>query len=119
MIMTRPWQISFLTRKLRSIITIGWEKTGLGWFTHKLNSNLSDGRVMTNDREKEVEYLIERELKPEGITDERVVEAMYRVKREKFIPASLSDRAYGNYPLPIGENHRSHHKQSFHLLNGL
>lgn len=59
---------------------------------------------MTNDLEKKAEYLIERELKPEGITDERVIAAMYRVKREKFIPESLSDRAYGNYPLPIGEN---------------
>jgi protein-L-isoaspartate(D-aspartate) O-methyltransferase len=59
---------------------------------------------MKKDIEKEAEYLIERELKPEGITDERVVAAMYKVKREKFIPESLRDRAYGNYPLPIGEN---------------
>jgi protein-L-isoaspartate(D-aspartate) O-methyltransferase len=59
---------------------------------------------MKFDREKEVEYLIERELRPDGITDERVIEALYKVRREKFIPESLRDRAYGNYPLPIGEN---------------
>lgn len=59
---------------------------------------------MKFDREKEVKYLIERELKPEGIQDERVIQALYKVKREKFIPESLRDRAYGNYPLPIGEN---------------
>lgn len=58
---------------------------------------------MEYDREKEVEFLIERELKPDGITDERVLAALYKVKREKFIPESLRDRAYGNYPLPIGE----------------
>jgi protein-L-isoaspartate(D-aspartate) O-methyltransferase len=59
---------------------------------------------MKFDREKEVKYLIERELKPDGINDERVIQALYNVKREKFIPESLRDRAYGNYPLPIGEN---------------
>ena len=59
---------------------------------------------MKFDREKEVKYLIERELKPEGIKDERVILALYNVKREKFIPESLRNRAYGNYPLPIGEN---------------
>lgn len=59
---------------------------------------------MRFDREKEVEYLIDHELRPSGITDEHVLEVMRRVRRERFIPASLRDRAYGNYPLPIGEN---------------
>jgi protein-L-isoaspartate(D-aspartate) O-methyltransferase len=59
---------------------------------------------MKFDRDKEVTYLIEKELRPDGITDERVIQALYRVRREKFIPESLLDRAYGNYPLPIGEN---------------
>jgi protein-L-isoaspartate(D-aspartate) O-methyltransferase len=56
------------------------------------------------DLEKEVDYLIDHELRPSGITDERVLEAMRKVRREKFIPDSLRNRAYGNYPLPIGEN---------------
>ncbi|MFW6180336.1 MAG: protein-L-isoaspartate(D-aspartate) O-methyltransferase [Spirochaetota bacterium] len=56
------------------------------------------------DREKEVERLIEREMKPSGITDERVLEAVRAVPREKFLPPSLRDRAYENYPLPIGAN---------------
>jgi protein-L-isoaspartate(D-aspartate) O-methyltransferase len=60
--------------------------------------------IMKFDRDKEVTYLIEKELRPDGITDERVIQALYRVRREKFIPESLLDRAYGNYPLPIGEN---------------
>ncbi|MGQ9615495.1 MAG: protein-L-isoaspartate(D-aspartate) O-methyltransferase [Spirochaetota bacterium] len=59
---------------------------------------------MKSGRENEVDYLIEHELKPSGITDERVLEVMKKVRREQFIPASLRDRAYGNYPLPIGEN---------------
>lgn len=57
-----------------------------------------------SDREAEVQRLIERELKPSGITDERVLEALSAVPREKFLPPSLRDRAYDNYPLPIGAN---------------
>jgi protein-L-isoaspartate(D-aspartate) O-methyltransferase len=56
------------------------------------------------DWEREVDDLIEFELKPSGITDDAVLAAMKRVKRHKFIPETLRDRAYGNYPLPIGEN---------------
>ncbi len=56
------------------------------------------------DWERELNDLIEFELKPSGITDERVLSAMRKVKRHKFIPETLRDRAYGNYPLPIGEN---------------
>jgi len=56
------------------------------------------------DREKEVNYLIDYELKPAGIIDEKVLNAIRKVRREKFIPESLRNRAYGNYPLPIGEN---------------
>ena len=59
---------------------------------------------MVFDREKEVRYLIDRELKPDGITDERVLDAVYRVKRERFVPESMKDRAYDNHPLPIGES---------------
>ncbi len=54
--------------------------------------------------EKEIEYLLEHELRPAGINDEVVLSAMRKVQRGKFIPDSLRDRAYGNYPLPIGEN---------------
>ena len=56
------------------------------------------------DWEKEIDDLIEIELKPSGITDDAVLAAMRRVKRHKFIPETLRDRAYGNYPLPIGES---------------
>jgi protein-L-isoaspartate(D-aspartate) O-methyltransferase len=59
---------------------------------------------MVFNREKEAAWLIDHELIPAGITDERVLAAVRKVKREQFIPQSLSDKAYGNYPLPIGEN---------------
>ena len=56
------------------------------------------------DWEREIDDLIEFELKPSGITDDAVLAAMRKVKRHKFIPETLRDRAYGNYPMPIGEN---------------
>jgi protein-L-isoaspartate(D-aspartate) O-methyltransferase len=59
---------------------------------------------MVFDREKAVDYLIQNELIPAGITDKRVLAAMRKVRREKFIPESLKNKAYDNYPLPIGEN---------------
>ena len=64
--------------------------------------NLRD-HVM-RDWKQEANELIEFELKPSGITDKAVIAAMKKVRRHKFLPESLRDRAYGNYPLPIGEN---------------
>ncbi|WP_425397985.1 protein-L-isoaspartate(D-aspartate) O-methyltransferase [Aeoliella sp.] len=42
------------------------------------------------------------ELSQLGITDDRVLDAMRRVPRERFVPQSLRKRAYENRPLPIG-----------------
>jgi protein-L-isoaspartate(D-aspartate) O-methyltransferase len=56
------------------------------------------------DWEQEIESLVEHELRPAGITDPRVIAALKKVKRHRFLPESLRNRAYGNYPLPIGEN---------------
>ena len=44
--------------------------------------------------------LIEQ-LRPH-ITDERVLEAMHAVPRERFVPANLASEAWDNVPLPIG-----------------
>src|SRR5207249_705737 len=38
-----------------------------------------------------------------GITDARVLQAMRRVPRHRFVEEPLRDRAYGDHPLPIGE----------------
>ena len=53
--------------------------------------------------EKEKRKMIERHLKPRGITDPRILEAMYKVPREEFIPQNLRRLAYSDGPLPIGE----------------
>lgn len=47
--------------------------------------------------------MVSQQLKARGIQDNRVLEAMGRIPRERFVDPSLRDRAYGDYPLPIGE----------------
>ena len=46
--------------------------------------------------------MVERQLKPRGIKDERVLAAMARVRREEFVPADARIDAYEDGPLPIG-----------------
>lgn len=42
-----------------------------------------------------------RELRAEGITDERVLDAIAKTPREKFVDAGFEARAYANRALPI------------------
>src|SRR4051812_37024928 len=46
--------------------------------------------------------MVEQQLKPRGIKDERVLAAMAKVPREEFIPANVRTAAYEDGPLPIG-----------------
>ena len=46
--------------------------------------------------------MVERQLRQGGIRDERVLEAMGRVPRERFVPESRRARAYDDSALPIG-----------------
>jgi protein-L-isoaspartate(D-aspartate) O-methyltransferase len=46
--------------------------------------------------------MAERQLQARGIRDERVLEAMASVPRERFVPERLSKSAYNDSALPIG-----------------
>ncbi|MBU1069886.1 protein-L-isoaspartate(D-aspartate) O-methyltransferase [Myxococcota bacterium] len=48
------------------------------------------------------QHMIEGHLKGRDIIDARVLAAMAKVPRERFVPEYLRDEAYGDYPLPIG-----------------
>ena len=48
--------------------------------------------------------MIEEQLLGRGIKDLVVMEAMSRVPRHLFVNSSLQHRAYGDCPLPIGQN---------------
>jgi len=47
--------------------------------------------------------MVETQLRPRGIRDERVLEAMRLVPRHEFVSAELMNAAYDDRPLPIGE----------------
>jgi protein-L-isoaspartate(D-aspartate) O-methyltransferase len=46
--------------------------------------------------------MVERQLRRRGISDERVLEAMAAVPRERFVSERLGRRAYADSALPIG-----------------
>lgn len=47
--------------------------------------------------------MVERQLRGRGIEDERVLAAMEKVPRHRFVAEALADRAYADCALPIGE----------------
>ncbi len=53
--------------------------------------------------EKKRSFMVEHDLKARGIRDQKVLEVMGTVARHFFVDKNLRDRAYGDYPLPIGE----------------
>lgn len=50
------------------------------------------------------ERMVAEQLVRRGIQDPRVLDAMGRVPRHLFMDEALAGRAYGDYPLPIGES---------------
>lgn len=48
--------------------------------------------------------MVDRDLRPRRITDKKVLEAMLKVPRHKFVPPRYASRAYGDHALPIGES---------------
>ena len=47
--------------------------------------------------------MVKRQIEARGITDERVLSAMLTVPRHLFVSDALRDQAYGDFPLPIGD----------------
>jgi protein-L-isoaspartate(D-aspartate) O-methyltransferase len=41
-------------------------------------------------------------IEARGVADPRVLEVMRNVPRHQFVPETMRERAYGDYPLPIG-----------------
>ena len=66
---------------------------------------------MPSQKEKDQEENFERlrremvqaQLEPRKIKDQRVLEAMRKVPRHKFVPERMRREAYDDHPLPIGE----------------
>jgi protein-L-isoaspartate(D-aspartate) O-methyltransferase len=52
---------------------------------------------------RERERMVQEQLVARGISDDRVLDAINRVPRHRFVDEGLRHRAYGDHPLPIGE----------------
>ncbi len=63
------------------------------WVTQKGN----EGRFATS-----AGAMVEKQLRPRGIDDPRVLQVMAKVPREKFVAKELEKSAYEDRPLPIG-----------------
>ncbi len=49
------------------------------------------------------EEMVQQQIAARGITDVNVLAAFRKVPRHLFVSEALRDQAYGDYPLPIGE----------------
>lgn len=62
------------------------------------------GDVKKEDNyERERKFMVKFQLKSRGIKDQKVLDAFLKVKRHLFVPKQYQDKAYEDYPLPIGE----------------
>ena len=49
------------------------------------------------------EEMVKSQIEARGISDPKVLSALRRVPRHLFVSEALEDQAYGDFPLPIGE----------------
>jgi protein-L-isoaspartate(D-aspartate) O-methyltransferase len=49
------------------------------------------------------EKMVETQIKARGVKDPRVLSALVKVERHRFVPEKYLDSAYSDQPLPIGE----------------
>jgi protein-L-isoaspartate(D-aspartate) O-methyltransferase len=61
------------------------------------------GNHSSNDYQRARQRMVEKQLTARGIRDPKVLEALSRVPRHLFVEEALASRAYGDHPLPIGE----------------
>ncbi len=53
--------------------------------------------------ERQREEMVQQQIAARGITDANVLATFRKVPRHLFVSEALRDQAYGDYPLPIGE----------------
>ncbi len=58
--------------------------------------------MTSTDWARDRAHMVDTQIRRRGITDPRVIEAMGRVPRERFVPASQRDRAYADQALRVG-----------------
>jgi protein-L-isoaspartate(D-aspartate) O-methyltransferase len=61
-------------------------------------------RESTSEFAADRQKMVEEQLKPRGIRDERVLAAMGKVPREEFVAENLRGKSYSDSALPIGHD---------------
>jgi len=64
----------------------------------------SDAAPETAHFASERRHMVESQLQRRGIRDQRVLDAMLQIPRHLFVPEEYRSQAYGDHPIPIGEN---------------
>src|SRR3972149_4870029 len=68
----------------------------------------TDGKGVSDSNPKEDfkvmrEKMVETQIKARGVKDPRVLSALLKVERHRFVPEKYLDSSYSDQPLPIGE----------------
>jgi protein-L-isoaspartate(D-aspartate) O-methyltransferase len=50
------------------------------------------------------QLMVDSQLRARGVSDPRVLDAMLRVPRHRFVPEPYRSQSYEDHPLPIGDN---------------
>jgi protein-L-isoaspartate(D-aspartate) O-methyltransferase len=86
-----------MTFVISAILILPWVSTQCTDGKRVSDSNpKGDFKVM---REK----MVESQIKARGVKDPRVLSALLKVERHRFVPKKYLDSAYSDQPLPIGE----------------
>jgi protein-L-isoaspartate(D-aspartate) O-methyltransferase len=59
--------------------------------------------IQEDDYREARQVMVETQIRRRGVLDPRVLAAMAKAPRHRFIPRHLREQAYSDYPLPIGE----------------
>src|SRR5207245_9255359 len=64
----------------------------------------SDAALETVHYARERRHMVESQLQRRSIRDQRVLDAMLQIPRHLFVQEEFRSQAYGDHPIPIGEN---------------
>jgi protein-L-isoaspartate(D-aspartate) O-methyltransferase len=79
---------------IRILAVMAWMVLGSGWVPAAAQD--ADSYQQLRDQ------MVTRQLMARGVSDARVLLAMGKVPRHRFVPERLAALAYGDHPLPIG-----------------
>jgi len=70
-----------------------------------MDSGCRNARTEDTDKSYSIlrQQMVETQIKSRGVSNKRVLNAMLKVERHKFIPEEIRHMAYEDCPLPIGE----------------